>query len=288
MKIGFIGAGKVGNSLARHFAEHQIQLSGFYSRSLKHAKQAADFTDSTAFFTLEELVTESDVIFITTPDGETGRVWEQVRALTQEGRLSLQGRFFAHCSGSLSSGVFQDIASFGAAGCSAHPMMAVSSKSSDMGSAFFTVEGQDAAVSRVKSLLMQCGNDVGTMKPECKTRYHTAASVASNLMVGLAQIAVELLESCEFSQEEAMKMLGGLMQGNMENICGRGPVRALTGPVERCDTATVESHLKALNGQEQEKEIYRMLSLKLIDIAKEKNPDRDYSGLKEKLEGQNA
>ena len=44
MRIGFIGAGKVGYSLGRYLKEHHISISGYYSRSLQSAMDAADFT----------------------------------------------------------------------------------------------------------------------------------------------------------------------------------------------------------------------------------------------------
>lgn len=282
MKIGFIGAGKAGNSLARYFAKNKIRINGFFSKSYEHANQAADSVDSAAFFTLEEIIGQSDIIFITTPDGVIGEIWKQIRQLAQAGKVKPDGKIFAHCSGSVSSEVFQDIDDFGAFGCSAHPMLAISSRETDLSSAFFTLEGSETAVNQIKNLLERCGNSAAVMEPQCKTKYHAAASVASNLMVGLAQMAVELLEECGFSGQDAEKMLGSLILGNAENICTQGTVQALTGPAERCDINTVMGHLHALEGNRRE--IYRLLSLNLIDIAKKKNPDRDYSVLKKKLE----
>lgn len=41
MRIGFIGAGKVGTTMARYFASKKYTISGFYSRSFKHATASA-------------------------------------------------------------------------------------------------------------------------------------------------------------------------------------------------------------------------------------------------------
>ena len=53
MKIGFIGAGKVGFSLGKYFAENGAELSGYYSRTESSAHEAAAFTGSKAFMSSE-------------------------------------------------------------------------------------------------------------------------------------------------------------------------------------------------------------------------------------------
>ena len=49
MKTGFIGAGKVGFSLGRLFAENGIPLTGYYSRQREAAQEAAAFTGTRAY-----------------------------------------------------------------------------------------------------------------------------------------------------------------------------------------------------------------------------------------------
>lgn len=52
---------------------------------------------------------------------------------------------------------------------------------------------------------------------------------------------------------------------------------ALTGPVERGDVETVQKHLDALKFDERE--IYTILSKKLIKISALKYPERNYKKL---------
>ena len=72
-----------------------------------------------------------------------------------------------------------------------------------------------------------------------------------------------------------------LMQGNLDAIMEKDTVEALTGPAERADVDTVAAHLNALSGDEWE--IYRLLTKKLVTIAKQKNPERDYRQLEDLL-----
>lgn len=282
MKLGFIGAGKAGNSVARYLNSSQTPVSGFYSKTYEHAKDAADNTKSAAFLYLSDVVSESDIIFITTPDGIIEDTWNLIKESATAGSIDLREKIFCHCSGSISAEVFRDIDSLGASGCAVHPMQAISSKQTDLSETFFTIDGTEPARSVVKELLECHGNKVGIIDSGSKKKYHMAASVASNLVVGLIQMSIDSLKECGFSQDTALEMLTPLTLGNVRNICEKGTTAALTGPVERSDCKTVSAHLQELAGEQ--KEIYRLLSGQLIKIAQEKNPTRDYSNLTEILE----
>ena len=52
---------------------------------------------------------------------------------------------------------------------------------------------------------------------------------------------------------------------------------ALTGPVERGDCETVQKHLEVL--REEEKALYTSISECLLQMAKIKNPNRDYASM---------
>lgn len=62
MKTGFIGAGKVGCSLGRYFTEKGrglgLSVEGYFSRSVESAKEAARFTDSKPYESIEGLRSE--------------------------------------------------------------------------------------------------------------------------------------------------------------------------------------------------------------------------------------
>lgn len=273
MRIGFIGAGKVGYTLGRYFTEQgsSFYVTGYCSHTMRHAEEAAEFTGSKSYSQIEQLVADSDVVFFTVPDGAIAKVWEQVR------NFPIQGKIICHCSGALSSAVFSEISQMGASGYSIHPFFAVSDRYNsykELSKALFTIEGTGDRLEEMTGLLRQCGLTVQQIQAEGKVRYHTAASVASNLVVGVTELAEELLVSCGFSQENALCALKPLMKGNLSKIMEVGTVQALTGPLERADCGTVQKHLQALGGEDRE--IYRLLSKKILGVAKRKNPNRDY------------
>lgn len=280
MKIGIIGAGRVGCSLGKYLAEGGQAPAGFFSKSKKSVEDAATFTNTRAFSSLEELAKLCDVIWITTPDGAIGPVWDSIR------NLSVHDKIICHFSGSLSSVVFSNRVEQGCRACSIHPMYAFNEKFTSykqLKNVLFTIEGDSGAVSSMRQLFEKLGNQVCIIPPDKKTRYHSAAVMASNLMIGLYQMSLDMLADCGFDGKTAKALLAPLIRENIGKMLTASPEQALTGPVERGDTATLEAHLKILTPQE--KKVYTALSERLTDIAERKNPGRDYGQIKDIWKG---
>ena len=278
MEIGIVGAGKVGCSIGKYLCEHGRPVAGYFSRSKESVEFAATFTGTKGFSTLEELTAASSILFIATPDDTIFKVWEEIK------KQSIQGKIICHFSGSLSSVVFSDIEQTGASGCSIHPMYAFSNKKNSyekLNSVLFTAEGEEAALAVVVPLFRQLGNSVSTIHRESKARYHAAASMVSNMMVGLYQMGVDMLVSCGMEEDEAGRLVKPLVKGNMETVLSRSPKEALTGPIERNDIGTVEKHLAVLS--RRERDVYEKLGQMVVEIAKKKNPDRDYTAISDRL-----
>lgn len=277
MKIGFIGAGKVGFSLGRYFVEHDLHVSGYYSRNLQSAKEAAVFTQTYYFETLENIIKESDTLFLTVSDSEISKIYSEIL------KYDLRGKILAHCSGAMTSEVFSGISQKGALGCSVHPICAVSSKQAgyqDLSKAFFTIEGEEN--NRLFNLLQKCGNRVERLSCDKKIKYHAAAVFASNMVVGLYEYSSTLLRDCGLSDEFAQKALEPLFLQNCKTIVEKGTVMALTGPLERGDNETIEKHLSILAGEE--KELYCLLSKEILLLAKRKHEKRNYEKIEKLLD----
>lgn len=278
IKFGFIGAGKVGFSLGKYLKENSIDISGYYSKSQHSSKEAAIFTNTRQYNNLEDLIKNSDAIFITTPDNQIADVWNEVK------KLPIKEKLICHCSGAISSEVFSNINNHGAYGYSIHPMFAISDKYNsykDLSQAFITIEGNEKHIEYLKMLFSHLGNDVAIINKENKILYHAASVTVSNLVLGLINNGVNYLEECGFTKEMAIKALYPLIENNLRNIKERGAVKSLTGPIERGDLSTVINHLNVI--REEDKELYRLLSKNILKIAKVKNKNRNYKNLEEYL-----
>lgn len=279
IKFGFIGAGKVGFSLGKYLKENNINVIGYYSRKLNSSQEAAFFTDTKHFENLNELVNNSDVIFITTPDSQIEQVYNELI------QLNIKDKVICHCSGSISSTIFSNIENYGAYAYSIHPMLAISSKYNsykDFQKAFITIEGNEKFKDYFVNLFQSLGNKVGVISSGNKVLYHAACVTVSNLVLALINKGVNFLEACDFTSEDALDALFPLIENNLENIKSRGVIDSLTGPVERGDLYTVEKHCEVLN--DDDKELYKLLSKELLEVAKIKNENRDYKKLQKYLE----
>lgn len=278
MEIGIAGAGKVGCSIGKYLKEQGISIAGFYSKTKESVDEAATFTDTKAFGSMEELLAQCEILFITTPDGAIEEVWESIR------NESIQNKIICHFSGALSSAVFSNRKEKGVSACSIHPMYAFSNKFTSyeqLNQVMFTMEGDEEALDVVKPIFERAGNKVCVIASESKGRYHAAASMMSNMMVGLYQMGLSMLTDCGFSAEDAKELTTPLVRNNIEAVLATSPEQALTGPIERSDEATIEKHLSILGPGE--KEVYVNLGQVLLDIAERKNPARDYHAMRQRF-----
>lgn len=267
MNIGFIGAGKVGFSLGKWFAQNGVTVTGYWSRRRESAGEAALFTHTAAFDSAEALVQASDVIFLTVPDGMISAVYETLR------EFELKEKQLCHCSGALTAReAFPGAESLCAGLYSIHPLFPISSKDAawrELPGAFFCLEGHGPHLPLWEQTLTALGARTFRLPPAKKSVYHCACAAASNLVCALAKMSVDLLADCGLAEADALEALSPLMRANLEHILQDGPARALTGPVERGDVRTVARHLDCLpdgNGRS----LYLAASRVLTDMV-EKN-----------------
>lgn len=281
MAIGFIGAGKVGFSLGKFFVQGGVPVTGYYSRRQESAEEAALFTGTKPYAEMNELVQDSDALFLTVPDGEITNVFFALSG------LDIKGKQICHCSGAMTAGeAFPGIGKTGAYGYSIHPLFPISSKHEayrELADAFFCMEGEGPHLPQWEGLFRSLGAKVQAVPAEGKVRYHAACAAASNLVCALAELSLEMLEGCGFNREGALQALAPLMRSNLEHILRKGPAEALTGPVERCDVFTVRKHMRCLP-EGTEKELYRAASQKLVEMARRRHPERDWPAMEAVLQ----
>lgn len=280
IKIGFIGPGKVGVNLGRYFTHKGTVLSGFYGRNIEKTMEAANITKSKFYNNIEEIIKDSDILFITTPDDIISIIDSELS------KFDLTNKSICHASGSLKSNVLCNAKHSGAFIYSIHPIFAFSNKNielKELEEIYFSIEGDITEDSIVLELLKKLGNNYFKRSEESAAAYHLANVFISNLTLSLLDIGISYFKTFGLSEEEALKAVKPLINGNIENIFSKGFVNSLTGPVLRGDIKTIEKHLSVLN--ENDKEIYNLLSLnllKLVALKRDENLDtneREYSSI---------
>lgn len=282
LKLGFIGAGRVGFSLGKYFSTKGINVTGYYSKTYKSAKEASTFTSSTAYRTLKEVVLKNNIIFITTPDDEIKKIWDDIKY------FNLKDKLIIHTSGSLSSNIFSDIKSKGAFGYSIHPMFPFSDKYNSykqLNNIYFSIEGDKKYAEKLKLFLEGLGNNVFFIDSNKKPSYHLANVIVSNLVLALISIGQNYLINCGVDKDIALKSLYPLIFENIKNIGNKGILDSITGPVIRCDIGTIKKHMDVL--KKEDLEIYKLLSTQLLNLSAKKNIEKNYDYVRRILNEEN-
>ena len=279
MNIGFIGAGKVGFSLGRYFAENGVSVTGYFSSHLQSATEAAKFTGSEVYYELADIVRDSDALFLTVPDKAVKELYGQLK------EMDISGMYLCHCSCAMSAEeAFPDIKEYGASGYSMHPLFPISSKYEsykELHSAYFCIEGSEAHIREWVEFYEKLGNGIKVISGQ-KSGYHAACIIASNLVSALAVKSLSMMEECGFSESEARKAFAPMIMSNVKRILAAGPKEAVSGPVERNELETVRRHIECMDN-EVDRNMYKAVSRKLADIVQDKHPETDYSDMKRLL-----
>jgi predicted short-subunit dehydrogenase-like oxidoreductase (DUF2520 family) len=88
---------------------------------------------------------------------------------------------------------------------------------------------------------------------------------ASNFPVVLAMLAERLFGLAAIDATDARPTVDRLMRVAVDNLAGRPPVEALTGPVARGDVDTVRRHLAALARDRTALGAYRALTRAAVE-----------------------
>jgi predicted short-subunit dehydrogenase-like oxidoreductase (DUF2520 family) len=276
--ISIVGAGRLGTALARALAAHGYTIEAVVAKRLRHARRAARLvgTHTHAFSSAQlDCLPSSDILFITTPDDALAEVADKIAATLRdsEKKGSRRARTALHASGALSSAVLQSLSDEGIATGSMHPLVSVSDPvhgALSLGSAFFCVEGSNAAVRVARSLVRSLGGQSFSIGADKKALYHAAAVVASGHTTALFDIAMEMLARCGLTKTRARAVLLPLLRSTLENLYTNDPAHALTGTFARADTATVRRHLAALRSQHLPEALaaYLLLGQRSLQLAK--------------------
>ncbi|MBF8179416.1 Rossmann-like and DUF2520 domain-containing protein [Herminiimonas contaminans] len=246
--LSIIGCGKVGQTLARLWVQHQtVQLLDILNTSTASGARAAAFAGAGRVASSYADLQAADIYLIAAPDDQIAACCD---ALASSGHLSVSSIVF-HCSGALSSSILASASARDAAVGSIHPIrsFAVPEKvAADFAGTYCGMEGDQAAVDVLAPIFAAIGAQTVPIQRESKVLYHAGAVFASNYLVTLLDTAVQTYAQAGIPQDVALKMMASLVRETSENVLQIGPEQALTGPIARGDIATVVKQYRAVNG----------------------------------------
>ena len=242
-RIGFVGSGIVGRSMAAALSRQGYVVCAAASRSLSSAQELARLVDGArAYEEPQAAIDASDVVFITTPDDAIGAA---CASYSWSGRHTV-----VHCSGVSSLDVLGPAVEQGARAGSIHPMQAFASVENGIASipgATFGIEGDDEVRAYLRRMALDVGGHPVFLEPEDKALYHLSGVMMGGLLSGIAAAASQLWEHIGHDRARGVQALMPMMRQVSQNLATAGVPAGLAGPYARGDVGTVRKHLEVLH-----------------------------------------
>ncbi len=277
-KVSIVGAGKVGIALGYLISQKGFLLKAIGSRSQSSLENAKKYLPQTYLTNdLSEAARRGDIVFLAVKD-------EAIPAVAN--KIALKGGFrkgqiVFHLSGALTTEVLKSAKKEGAIIATLHPVQTLASIElaiANLPGSIFGFCGEKKARAVAEEVVKALDGTMVEVSEDLKPAYHAAACIASNYLVSLVYIALELYQMAGLNYAQAHQALLPLLKGTIANLDKANPVEALTGPIARGDLKTVESHLKILKKIWPEVVApYCQLGKITVRIAQEKGLDKKTS-----------
>lgn len=258
MKIGIIGAGRVGGTLAIVFVKNGSDVF-VASRHKSSADRVTKISGATSSNIAE--AAQADVVFLSVPDDEIKNAAFSIKNFVRNEQVVL------HLSGAFPASIMDFLNTHIGA---LHPLKSFSDpvlSAKTFENTIFTFDGDNAAFNAIVPLINKIGCRIIRINSEDKPLYHLSAVIAANYTVTLLDISNQILQSIGFSKEDAKDALLSLVNSALENVQEQGIENALTGPILRGDAETIKLHLQSIE-DENLKNIYKSLAFATLDIAR--------------------
>ncbi len=268
LKIGIIGAGKVGTSIGYVMKSKGLNIAAVSDKFEEQLDTAKEYMGRDILYTHNntETVQLSDVIAVTTQD----RVISVVADEIYRGSERLDGKLFFHTSGAHPASILSPLEKKGAFLGALHPLQTfpdIESAIRVIPDTYIFIDGDEEAIPVLKDIGKIIGFDVVRIEGKDKVLYHLSAVYVCNLLCALLYAGQEIMAKAGVELQPFFPII----RATLKNIEDRGPLMSLTGPVIRGDVETVASHLKAIENLELQSKVYKTLSSMALDIVRKRN-----------------
>ena len=261
-----VGPGKLGRSLANCLQQADlVTIKQVFSRNMTRAQAAVAVIGAGEPVCEWGVLQESDYLLLSVADEAIAEACAQLAA---HAPLTDSTVVF-HVSGIYASDYLAPLAKRGAAVASLHPVRSFSGEAllpSAFANTCCVIEGDATAKERLGELFSKLGANIVELQAADKPRYHAAMVLLANYTVTLTAEAEKLLQSLGLNAAVSKQLLLPLLDSVVTNLRHLPTASALTGPLQRGETTTIEKHLQALPDGKV-KDLYRLLGeLTVTDV----------------------
>jgi predicted short-subunit dehydrogenase-like oxidoreductase (DUF2520 family) len=242
--VAIIGLGRAGTAIGYLLRQAGYPIVAVANRSQGSLADRIRYTGGRVFNADcdAEAASLATCIFITTPDDSIAPVCSKI---AKQGGFK-PGDKVIHMSGSGGLDLLDPAREAGALTASIHPIQSfadVDGAIRNIPLSTFGITADEGLRAWSAGLVRELGGIPFEVPGEMKPLYHAAACMASNYLTTLIHMVEETYISIGLSREEAIRAFWPLVLGTLKNIETKGTVQALTGPISRGDTGTIEQHI---------------------------------------------
>jgi predicted short-subunit dehydrogenase-like oxidoreductase (DUF2520 family) len=243
--ISIVGAGRVGQTVARRLHKLGWRIGAVLTRSRRSARAAVRaISAGTPHAALTPEALDADVILLSVPDDVLEKVAQK---LAKIGGEKLHGKIVLHTSGALDHRVLAPLARRGAFTGSMHPMQTFTGRGAPrLDGVIFSIEGAPTARRAAQKIARALGGTPVIIHANDKPAYHASGTSVAGHALALVESATQTLMKIGFNRRRANQALLPLIRQMLDNYESLGPHAAWTGPLSRGDYATISKHVRAL------------------------------------------
>jgi len=269
-----IGAGRVGGALGILLKDRGLKVVGVHDKDEAKGKKLSEKLGAKYFDDFgKDHGDRTDVVIISVPDDCISEVIEKIVGSD----IIKPGTFVCHTSGVHSSRILEPVGKKGGNAFSLHPLVSITdpeSLSEVVEESFFVLEGDPDGIEIGTEIVRALGANCFSISSSKKALYHSAASILSNYLATLFNIACGIMLDIGLDPDDIHESLCSLVGSTLLNLAKNDPLDALTGPVSRGDIETIRLHMEALSEYNEDiKELYAKLGLLTLQMAELKGLD---------------
>ncbi len=248
LRVGVVGVGRAGSVIgaALRRAGHEIVAASAVSELSRVRAEA--MLPGVPILAVPEVVEGTDLVVLAVPDDVMP---DLVIGLANTGHFGI-GQFVMHLSGRYGTDVLSPATVVGALPLALHPVMTFTGTSIDLDrldGCPFGVTAPDVLRPVAEALVVEMGGDPVWVAEEHRGLYHAALANGSNHMVTLVTQTLDLLSHA--GVDDPVRLVSPLLHATLDNALRSGD-RALTGPVARGDSGTVNLHVAEIGAVSRE------------------------------------
>ncbi|HUG22627.1 Rossmann-like and DUF2520 domain-containing protein [Piscinibacter sp.] len=261
--VAFIGAGRLGATLAKALSRHGMPVVAIASRSATSATALAQEIPGCRAVNAD-IAAEADLVFLTVPDDEIGPL---------AARLPWRaGQRVVHCSGATEVAVLEPAQRRGALTGGFHPLQIFSDPDRALGllaGSSVAIEGPAVLEAQLRQIADALQMRVIVLPAGARALYHGAASFAASFLLSMLDEAVAVWGSFGIDEKATLQALLPLARGTLAAAESKGLAGALAGPVSRGDASVVARHVAVLDALgPAHGALYRELARRQIALAR--------------------